>query len=129
MAKSKTTEKKIITQEPVYYKAGTKVVLNGKLYQDSKSNKVVQSVNGEQAYIVKYADNRYKTTFNGLWIDSTAVQIYKGSVSYTVKADDTIYSIAIKYNIDWKQLYAMNKFVIGNNPDDIKEGQKLIIKK
>lgn len=129
MAKSKTTEKKITTQEPTYYKAGTKVILNGKLYQDSKSNKVIKFVNDKNAYVVKHENKRYKTTVDGLWIDDISVQIYKDAISYTVKADDTIYSIAIKHNIDWKQLYAMNKFVIGNNPDNLKEGQKLIIKK
>ena len=47
---------------------------------------------------------------------------------YKVKAGDNIKDIAAKYNISWQELYARNKFIIGNHPDKIKEGQILKIR-
>lgn len=48
-------------------------------------------------------------------------------VIYTVKKGDTLSSIGEKYNINWKKIYEKNKDVIGDNPDLIFEGQKLVI--
>ena len=48
-------------------------------------------------------------------------------VVYTVKEGDTLSSIAEKYNLNWKKLYEKNKDVIGENPDLIFAGQKLVI--
>lgn len=49
------------------------------------------------------------------------------SNSYTVKPGDTLSSIALKYNKNWKTIYLHNKSVIGNNPNLIKPGQVLKI--
>ena len=49
------------------------------------------------------------------------------SVIYVVQAGDNLTKIAKKYNTDWKTIYNLNKDIIGNNPDIIKTGQKLII--
>ena len=48
-------------------------------------------------------------------------------VVYTVKEGDTLSKIAEKYNLNWKKLYEKNKDVIGDNPDLIYSGQKLVI--
>lgn len=46
---------------------------------------------------------------------------------YVVKKGDTLESIAIEYNTTWQKIYAKNKFIIGNHPENIKEGQILSI--
>ena len=51
----------------------------------------------------------------------------KTQVTYTVKAGDTLSSIGEKYGISWKKIYAKNKETIGDNPDLIYAGQKLVI--
>lgn len=53
---------------------------------------------------------------------STAVQMV-----HTVKAGETLSSIARKYNTTWQVIYNKNKNVIGSNPNLIKPGQKLVI--
>lgn len=47
---------------------------------------------------------------------------------YFVKKGDSLIKIAKMYNINWKKLYEDNKNIIGNNPNYIIVGQKLIIK-
>jgi len=49
--------------------------------------------------------------------------------TYIVKRGDTLSSIAKKYSTTWQNIYANNKSIIGNNPNIIKVGQKLIIKR
>lgn len=44
---------------------------------------------------------------------------------YAVKKGDNLSSIASKHNIDWKELYEINKKLIGSNPNLIKVGLKL----
>ena len=48
--------------------------------------------------------------------------------NYIIKKGDTLSSIAKKYNTTWQKIYDNNKSIIGNNPNIIKSGQKLIIK-
>ena len=47
--------------------------------------------------------------------------------TYIVKKGDTLIKIAKKYNINWKDLYELNKNVIGSNPNLIKIGMVLKI--
>lgn len=47
---------------------------------------------------------------------------------YVVRKNDTLSKIAQIYNKNWKDIYEWNKEKIGNNPDYIIPGQKLIIK-
>lgn len=47
---------------------------------------------------------------------------------YIVKKGDSLSSIAKKYDMEWEELYELNKEVIGDNPNLIYEGQKLIVK-
>jgi peptidoglycan/xylan/chitin deacetylase (PgdA/CDA1 family)/LysM repeat protein len=47
--------------------------------------------------------------------------------TYTVRAGDTLGSIAARHGVDWRQLYATNDALIGPNPDAIRVGQQLTI--
>lgn len=47
---------------------------------------------------------------------------------YIVQPGDNLTQIANKYNTTWQKIYTDNKIVIGNNPDLIQIGTKLIIK-
>lgn len=48
-------------------------------------------------------------------------------VIYVVQAGDNLTKIAKKYNKDWKKIYDLNRNIIGDNPDIIQIGQKLVI--
>lgn len=48
--------------------------------------------------------------------------------TYTVKSGDNLTKIAKKFNTTWEQIYLDNKSVIGNNPNLIRVGMKLVIK-
>lgn len=50
------------------------------------------------------------------------------SIIYTVQSGDNLSKIALKYGTTWKKIYEDNKDVIGNNPNLIHTGIKLIIK-
>ncbi|MCB1864409.1 MAG: LysM peptidoglycan-binding domain-containing protein [Chromatiales bacterium] len=44
---------------------------------------------------------------------------------YIVQPRDTLSAIAARFGIAWPELYAMNRAVVGPNPDLIYEGQVL----
>lgn len=47
---------------------------------------------------------------------------------YIVKKGDNLTKIGKKYNLTWKNIYKNNKDIIGDNPDLIQPGMKLLIK-
>ncbi|WP_339273710.1 LysM peptidoglycan-binding domain-containing protein [Paenibacillus sp. FSL W8-0426] len=52
--------------------------------------------------------------------------------SYTVKSGDSLFKIAAKVygkGDRWREIYAKNKAIIGNDPNRLKPGQKLVIPK
>lgn len=49
-------------------------------------------------------------------------------IYYTVKKGDNLTKIAKKYKMTWQELYNKNKEIIGDNPNLIRIGQKLLIK-
>lgn len=51
------------------------------------------------------------------------------SVYYIVQKGDNLSSIASKYGTTWQNIYELNKATIGDNPNLIYAGQKLLIKK
>ena len=51
------------------------------------------------------------------------------NIVYIVKSGDYLSLIAAKYNTSWQKIYNDNKDIIGNNPNLIYPGQKLIIRK
>ena len=110
---------------------GDKVVVNGALYTSSNDNSAAGYINNKTTYIARYAagsKHPYNTTGDLGWMDEGAITAYSGGITYTVKKGDTLSSIAAKYGMTWQQVYARNKFVIGNNPNIIKSGQVLVIK-
>lgn len=46
---------------------------------------------------------------------------------YTVKAGDSLFSIADKHNVSWRKLYRANRTLIGSNPSLIRPGMHLHI--
>ncbi len=51
------------------------------------------------------------------------------TITYVVKAGDTLTAIGRKYHLSWYQIYQLNKSVIGPNPNLIYPGEKLKIQK
>lgn len=49
-----------------------------------------------------------------------------GQTIYIVKKGDNLSKIAKKYGTTWQDIYSKNKSIIGNNPNLIYEGQKLV---
>lgn len=111
---------------------GTRVVVSGSLYVSSNASNPSGSVNNKVTNITRYvagAKHPYNTTGDLGWMDESSIKTYGGTstTTYTVKSGDTLSGIAAKYGMTWQQLYAKNKFVIGNNPNVIKPGQVLTI--
>lgn len=70
-------------------------------------------------------------TKNNTYVTPVAPQkpthkVGKGNV--TVKSGDTLSGIAAEYGKDWHKVYQVNKDTIGNDPNLIFPGQKLVIK-
>ena len=110
---------------------GDKVVINGALYTSSNADSAAGYVNNKTTYITRYAagsKHPYNTTGDLGWMDEEAITAYSGGITYTVKKGDTLSGIAAKYGMTWQQVYARNKFVIGNNPNIVRPGQILVIK-
>jgi nucleoid-associated protein YgaU len=47
--------------------------------------------------------------------------------NYTVRSGDTLSGIAVAHGLSWKKLYAVNKPVIGGDPNLIIPGQRLTV--
>ena len=56
------------------------------------------------------------------------ILLNKTHTIYTVKSGDTLSGIASRYGVTWQSIYENNKDVIGDNPNLIYPGQKLVIK-
>ena len=112
------------------FAVGTRVIINGALYTSSNASSPVGSVSNKTTYITRYAagsKHPYNTTGDLGWMDESSISVYNGE-TYTVKSGDTLSGIAAKYGMSWQELYAKNKFVVGNNPNLIKPGQVLTIR-
>ena len=123
--------KKYIEPSAQKFAIGTQVVINGSLYKSSNAISASGSVKNKTTYITRYAagaKHPYNTTGDLGWMDESAIKLATEKIKYTVKAGDTLSGIASQYNMSWQELYAKNKFVIGNNPNIIKPGQVLTIK-
>lgn len=63
-----------------------------------------------------------KANLNHLNVESTEL------IYYTVQSGDNLSSIAKKYGTTWKEIYKLNKDIIGENPNLIYPGLKLKIR-
>lgn len=79
--------------------------------------------NGEDRKIV--LSSRYDEVQNKINNQSNS----SNTVSYIIKAGDSLSSIAKKFNTTWRKIYEDNKATIGSNPNRIYVGQKLIIRR
>lgn len=120
---------------------------NDNTSSNNRQNEKIE--NNSTNYVVKKGDTlikiaskynmSYKTlvSYNNI---KDANKIYVGQIikipkkdevimpsTYIVKKGDTLIKIAKKYNINWKDLYELNKNVIGSNPNLIKIGMVLKI--
>ena len=106
------------------FNIGDKVVINGALYKSSNASSASGSVSNKITNITRKASGAahpYNTTGDLGWMNESSISVYTG-VTYTVKSGDTLSGIAATYGMSWQELYAKNKFVIGNNPNVIKPG-------
>lgn len=122
------------------FKIGDKVIINGYLYVSSNAAKPSGTVKNKKTKITRYAKGAkhpYNTTGDLGWMNEADIKLDGATSSpvstkpketiYVVQKGDTLTSIAKKYNTTWQKIYAKNKFIIGNNPNIIKIGQKLTI--
>lgn len=112
------------------FTVGTRVIINGILYTSSNASSSAGNVSNKITYITRFAPGTkhpYNTSGDLGWMDESSISIYNG-VTYTVKKGDVLSDIASKYGMSWQELYAKNKFIIGNNPNAIKPGQVLTIR-
>ena len=122
--------------DPVTYKfkVGDKVVINGSLYVSSNASSPAGKVSNKVTTITRLAEGSkhpYNTSGDLGWMDEKDIKLYEENISttYIVQKGDNLTKIAKKYNTTWKKIYEDNKDVIGDNPNLIKVGQKLIINK
>lgn len=86
----------------------------------SKGN--ISGINGHVD--LNYSLKDYPTIIKNAGLNNTQFK----ELTYIVQVGDSLTKIAQKYNTNWKSIYEINKTIIGDNPNIIKAGQKLIIK-
>ena len=86
------------------------------------------SIKPEDAFFV---DKKFTTIKNsgGLTFKTLSTNKDSSEIKYTIKSGDTLSSIAKKYGTTWQKIYQDNKNTIGNNPNIIRPGKVLRIKK
>lgn len=111
----------------------------GKLYTNNEAD--VYEIKNNWAKIkyskgkngIAYASSKYlKNKPNSPKLVNTRSNNKSNQSTYTVTKDDTLWKISKKFYGDgskWRKIYDVteNKKTIGNNPDIIKSGQKLVI--
>lgn len=110
------------------YAIGESVIINGNLYLSSNDSNPNGNVKNKITKITRYSENSkhpYNTSGDLGWMDESSIKSLEST--YIVKKGDTLYSIAKKYNMTWKEIYEKNKKIIGDNPNIIKAGQIFVI--
>lgn len=121
-------EKKETTSIFMKFAKGDKVILNGYLYKDSYGNgKGIKKTNYKGVITITNKNGAKPYHIDNLgWVAESDIT-KQSSITYTVKKGDTLGKIAKKYNTTWQKIYNDNKDIIGNDPNIIKPGQKLVI--
>lgn len=132
-----------------YSSSGKVDGINGNVDMNYMYRDLISAVSGRQAETInkKTSNEIAKEVIAGKWgngqtrkiklkqagynyseIQVIVNKLITNTTIYVVKMGDTLSSIAKKYNTTWQKIYDNNKSIIGNNPNIIKNGQKLIIK-
>ena len=129
----KDKDKVLVIDDTTYeeFNIGDNVIVNGPLYKSSDALSSSGHVTNKKTIITRKvnAKHPYNTTGDLGWMDANSIKLSSDNeIIYTVVKWDTLSSIAAKYNTTWQKIYEDNKDVIGDNPNLIKPGQKLVIK-
>ena len=112
------------------YEIGDYVTING-VYQSSVSDKKLRPriTKGQITRIISNARNPYLLDNGNIgWVNKDCIVGKENSgTTYTIKEGDTLSSIASKYNTTWQRIYEKNHAVLGNNPNLIYPGTKIVI--
>ena len=112
------------------YDIGDFITING-VYESSVSEKKLRPLitKGQITRIIPNARNPYLLDNGNIgWVNKDCIVAKEGgSDVYEVKPGDTLSSIAAEHNTTWQRIYEKNYASIGNNPNLIYPGTKLII--
>lgn len=86
------------------------------------SNGNVSGINGKVD--LNYAYKDYPSIIKNMNLNS----LIEEPNIYVVEPNDTLTKIAKKFNTSWEKIYFLNKETIGNNPNLIQIGQRLIVR-
>lgn len=75
-----------------------------------------------------YSNNQIVIGSNPSLLKEGQILIIPNYTSYTIIAGDNLLKIAKKFDTTWEQIYSDNKDAIGSSPNNIKVGQKLVIR-
>lgn len=109
-------------------KVGDVVVINGVYVSSDSTNRLVPAITqGTIVRVLTGARNPYLVDNIG-WVNDGCIVGSTTSNVYVVQAGDTLWKIAQRYNTTSQKIYDDNRAVIGNNPNLIQVGQRLVIK-
>ena len=121
------------TETNLKYKVGDVVEITG-VYTSSVSKRKLKPkiTKGTITKVLPGTNNPYLLNNGNIgWVNENCIvsceNVSKETI-YVVKKGDTLSKIASKYNINVQKLYDDNRVTIGDNPNLIHPGQKLVIK-
>lgn len=111
-------------------KVGDIVSINGVYVSSDSTNKLKPAILiGTITRIVEGARNPYLLDNGNIgWVNDECIVGSTTETIYVVQPGDTLWKIAQKYNTTAQKIYDDNRAVIGNNPNLIQVGMKLVIK-
>lgn len=112
------------------YDVGDFVTIDG-VYESSVSEKRLKPriTRGQITRVIPNARNPYLLDNGNIgWVNDECIVAKESTDTvYVIKEGDTLSEIAAKYNTTWQRIYEKNYAAIGNNPDLIYPGTKIII--
>ncbi len=80
---------------------------------------------GLHVQVFKKVGKRFNSTRDSFKIPGRATSSGNGEITYTIKSNDTLYEIALKYNVSYRDIMQWNEI---RNHRTIRPGQKIVIK-